>query len=473
MKAMRKILAVALVVVMMMALVVTASAAEGDKTITLKNGAKGKTYTLYKFLDAKIEDDVTFYTTTNATMAGSMKTGAADIFDVVGPDASGVYGVAVKSGKDNAAKDWFTTNAMTDANKADTWEADGGEKVWTVAPGYYCVTTGETDTVLTITQNTDNQVIYDKNDYQPVTPVDPDPDDPTTNGSKTVQETTASVGDTLHYTVKFTATNFNGAGADAKKITKYIITDTPVGVTLNSDIVVKVGGTQIEAAGAFNSENKLVLDWVDTDNKSLYDSGVEVVITYSGVVNKNALTEGAKNSAEIDFEDVDGEVTPINPDDEEPVVTKTCSFTLNKVDNTAEAKPLTGAKFKLYDAETAGNEIKVVKTDDGAYRVAEATEEASAVEIEAGTAVVSGLEAGNYWLEETQAPLGYNLLTARVVVNVTADGTNEISVQNSTGATLPTTGGFGTTMLLTSGVILFGTMAIVLVTKKRLYNEGM
>lgn len=58
---------------------------------------------------------------------------------------------------------------------------------------------------------------------------------------------------------------------------------------------------------------------------------------------------------------------------------------------------LTGATFKLYDAETGGNEIKVVKVEDSVYRVAEDGEDG--VEIEAGSVTVKGLAAdATYYL---------------------------------------------------------------------------
>ncbi len=67
----------------------------------------------------------------------------------------------------------------------------------------------------------------------------------------------------------------------------------------------------------------------------------------------------------------------------------TYGFKIHKTDGTLN---LDGAKFKLYDAATSGNEIKVVlvKTENGVnyYRVATASEQNSAVEIEAGMKIL-------------------------------------------------------------------------------------
>lgn len=66
--------------------------------------------------------------------------------------------------------------------------------------------------------------------------------------------------------------------------------------------------------------------------------------------------------------------------------------------------------------------------------------------------ILNGLDAGTYHLEETKAPDGYNKLTAPVTVTITEEGkVNEttngtVYVSNNAGATLPSTGGMGTTL---------------------------
>ena len=87
---------------------------------------------------------------------------------------------------------------------------------------------------------------------------------------------------------------------------------------------------------------------------------------------------------------------------------------------------------------------------------------------------VNGLAAGTYYLEETQAPDGYNKLTEPVKVVITKSTTaNEdewtitkgasiqpeadkiIDIENSTGSLLPSTGG--------KGAIAFAVIAAILV----------
>ncbi|SDB02429.1 LPXTG-motif cell wall anchor domain-containing protein [Streptococcus henryi] len=136
---------------------------------------------------------------------------------------------------------------------------------------------------------------------------------------------------------------------------------------------------------------------------------------------------------------------------------------------------LTGAKFRLYDAASNGNEIKVVKNADGTYRVAEAGE--TGVDIDAGTAVVKGLKGlETYHLEETKAPDGYNILTARQAVKLVdandatkaADAT--VTVKNNKGTALPSTGSFGTTMFYLAGSVLLVGALVYMISKRRMNN---
>lgn len=127
---------------------------------------------------------------------------------------------------------------------------------------------------------------------------------------------------------------------------------------------------------------------------------------------------------------------------------------------------LTGATFKLYDAETGGNEIKVVKVEDGVYRVAEDGEEG--VEIEAGSVTVKGLAAdATYYLEETKAPEGYNILTKRQAVTIKVDNSAEAKVVNNAGTELPSTGSYGTTIFYVLGTVLVAGVLIYVVASRR------
>lgn len=106
-----------------------------------------------------------------------------------------------------------------------------------------------------------------------------------------------------------------------------------------------------------------------------------------------------------------------------------------------------------------------------------------------GKIQINGLAEGTYYLKETKAPKGYNLLknpievTIAPVVDTTTneiksekitvkkDGAPaevpEVKVENNTGSLLPSTGGMGTTLIyLIGGALVLGS-GIVLANKKR------
>ena len=152
----------------------------------------------------------------------------------------------------------------------------------------------------------------------------------------------------------------------------------------------------------------------------------------------------------------------------------------------ADHKLLNGAEFKLYDAKTSGNIIKVVRLDNGNYRVAMPGESGSADIIAVnGKVRISGLDKTIYWLEETKAPDGYNKLTERKPVDLTSGSNNTtltsdtwseadhgVAVENNAGAILPDTGGMGTTLFYVIGGGLMVAAVVLLVTKKRMEHKN-
>ena len=438
----------------------------GSATITIENASQGKDYTLYKLFDATVgaNGEVAYTVPSGKTL------GENDYFSV---NSQG--NVSAKENID-VSSEAFKTWAASFGSQVATATAENNKIVFTgLTYGYYYVQSSLGGTI-TVDSTTPNATLKDKNETKPIIPDDMDGGGKTiiVNG-QTVTESSVKIGETVTYQIKFEATNHvtegTGDNVTSKLITQYTVVDTPTNVAIDEDsVAVTVAGTTINNyTKSFDADGvmTLTLPWADNDT-SIYASPSEVVITYNATVTKEAQDGKANNKASIKYTTEDGE-NPIDPDEPEyPTLITTHSFTLNKTDENGKA--LTGATFRLYDAQTGGNEIKVVKVSDGVYRVAEDGE--AGVDIEAGTAVVKGLKADTtYYLEETKAPNGYNILTERKAVTVTKDDAAKVTVENHSGAELPSTGSYGTTIFYVVGSVLILGVLIYVIASRRVKKD--
>ena len=461
--------------------------AGGTGTITIRNASQSQTYTVYKLFDATVTADGT-------GISYKVPTGKALPADnpYFAVDSKG--NVTAKEGA-TVSSEAFATWAKSFGTKVKEAEATDNTLEFTnLTFGYYFVTSS-LGAVLTVDSTKPNATVIDKNETNPTIP------DSTNGGGKkivaadgtTSSTTTAKIGDTVPFQFKFNATNFvTAADVTTKQIKSYTITDTPTALTINQDSVVVKVGTEIlikdqDYTVSFDNTGKMtvVLTWIKADKSTIYNSPIEVNVTYSAVVTKDAKEGEATNTATLGYNSFnptdptdpnypdnpnpdtpDTPVDPNKPEDYKTTVT-THRFTLKKTNEANDT--LTGAEFKLYDASTGGTEIKLVKDPDGTYRVAEANEKG--VVIEAGQVVIKGLKGTTtYYLEETKAPDGYNILTERQAIEVTSDNTAEANVVNKKGGLLPSTGSIGTTMFYLSGAVMLIGAFIFMVSKRRMKN---
>ena len=107
------------------------------------------------------------------------------------------------------------------------------------------------------------------------------------------------------------------------------------------------------------------------------------------------------------------------------------------------------------------------------YRVAEADEEG--VEVidmsKASSAVIYGLDgADTYYIEEIEAPKGYNMLTA-AQAQAMGNANVAVAIVNVAGVLLPSTGGMGTTIFYVLGGLMVVGALVILVTNKRMRSR--
>ena len=451
-----------------------------DGTITIENPVAGQTYEIYKLFDLesydKSKNAYTYTISKNSVWYEFVKD---ETYVNLEESVDNKYVVTWKENADvaafaRAALTYAETNNIT--NQGSITAQENGVIFENLPLGYYLVDSS-LGTVVSLDTTVKDVTIKEKN-----TPPTIDKDI-IENGN--VDSNTANIGDKVNYEVEINA---------KKGAQSYVLTDTMTeGLTFNNDVVVTAGDdTLVEgtdytivypAAGetfTFKVEfKKAYLDAIETST--------DIIVTYSATINENAVINGTGNvnSATLKYGD---------SSETEPSYVRTYVLAFDLIKTDSNQTQLAGAEFELYKEATGGEAIQFV-IDEGNYRVATAIEISNSTitkvtKIAVGTARIEGLDEGTYYLEETKAPEGYNKLTSRVPVTlvseIEADGftqitkienqdttqfkytNDDVTVINTTGSLLPSTGGMGTVLFITVGSIMVLGFGVLLVTKLRL-----
>lgn len=331
-----------------------------------------------------------------------------------------------------------------------------------------------------------------------------------------------------------------------------------------SSLVVKIGGTIVPATSSV--EGNTVTNYTLAVNGQKftltipfatlkrYNAGTAIVVTYNAFVNNKALTtdyENNKANLEYSHSPYD-DTTNKTPDKEVYVID--LNIDVNKVAENANGSKLAGATFKLYktvsgevtyseaaefdanatyysDNDGADTVVAIADAEEfsaytGTLYIKEAGEDSKryykwdaannvVTWVTTGgddfvtnnqgklTTQVRGLDQGTYYLEETVAPKGYNLLTNPVEVTITATETSSANehkvtytsssgasitngivdltqeqksaqpvatatIINNAGTVLPATGGIGTTIFYIVGIVLVLGSGVVMITRRRM-----
>ncbi len=473
MKHARKLASLLLALVMVFALATTAFAAETvttptTGTITVENPVKGRTYTAYKIFDV-VYDTKGHYSYT----IDSNNEWYGTVSDYARNATHGLTLTPVNGGDTYVVttNDGFSAPDFADALKADVngkagktlSVADGKATVTGLDLGYYFVTSS-TGALCNLTTTNPTVTIHDKNDMP---------------FEKKDDKVSAEVGETVNYTIKGKVPDYTGFTTYT-----YKVTDTmSEGLTFKKDVKVTVGGTDVTAACTItydvdNNANKFT---VSIPVKK-YTIGAEIEVTYSALVNENAVAKISKNSATLTYSNNPSEGTEKTTTPVEETVYSS-KIVIDKYEKGSTTTKLEGAEFVLYKEVTPEGGTTATKQY---YKWNEENKKVEWVENMAdatvvttndkGEATFNGLADGTYYLVETKAPAGYNPLEEPVQVEVKGGSTEAdlsvtANVANSTGTTLPSTGGMGTTIFYVLGSALVLGAVVLLVTKKRMSTK--
>ena len=253
-----------------------------------------------------------------------------------------------------------------------------------------------------------------------------------------------------------------------------------------------------------------------------------ILVFYDAWLNEDAVIglDGNPNTAYLEFSNnPNGDGAGRTEDDK--VIVFTYELDGTKVDGKTQAA-LQNAKFVLLNGakteaamvvdgkvkewvkvatEAAAGDVQMPETYEGWLELNQQHNGLILTSAEGGTFKIAGLDDGTYYLREIQAPNGYNLLEEDVQLVITATTANgqewdgaantaltgltiavdngaaqngvldtgivNVTVENNQGATLPETGGMGTTLFYIIGGLLVVGAGVLLVVRIRMkaHNE--
>lgn len=316
--------------------------------------------------------------------------------------------------------------------------------------------------------------------------------------AKTADKTSVTKKEKVTYTITVDIPTYAAQAVDKS----FSVADLlPDGLTIVPDsICVKRNETDITDQAGDQADDQYALDTTATNDytfklsvsKDQYANnswanygGQKLVITYTATLNDNnttAVNATETNTATLDYSNYPY-VENSHKQKTASVDVTTFAIKIDKYDNGDTGIKLANAKFDLYRTATQA------EIDAGTFVIIPHTE-VKGIKLESvvtgdnGTATFEKYEAnGNkytYYLVETQAPSGYNLLDNAVQVNFTDTDVEEtagvytVKVPNSSGIQLPITGGTGTILFTVIGIALMAGAVVLLVIsrKKSKATEG-
>ena len=324
------------------------------------------------------------------------------------------------------------------------------------------------------------------------------------------------------YTYKFTDTFDKGFDAvNTSNVKVYLSNDKKLdleGESIDTDITSYFSDTNgsiqytpaTEAQGeTAGTKATLTVSTKDLKKAATYSKSQPqyVIVSYTAKLNAKAEIglPGNVNTAKLTYsnnpdQSGQGENQPTHDTPEDKVIVFTYGLDVTKVDSKNDKTKLKDAEFKLKNSDG-----KWATITDGKVTGWTATENDGAVlkSDAEGNFKVTGLDNGTYTLVETKAPAGYNLPANGFSVTLTAttangqtwngtaasaltglavkvdqtDGTGNadtglgaITIKNTQGSSLPSTGGMGTVLLYVAGIAVFVLAGATLVMALRRRN---
>ena len=302
---------------------------------------------------------------------------------------------------------------------------------------------------------------------------------------KAADKTSVTKGEKVTYTITVDIPTYASQAVDKSF---YVSDFLPNGLTIDpASIKVQIDGTDVDTA-AYTLDTTAVAEYTFklSVSASQYtaswsaNGGKRLVITYTATLNNNdttAVNVKETNTVTFDYSNYPY-VENSHKQKTDTVDVTTFAIKIDKYVKNDEHAKLANAKFDLYRTATqaeviAGSAVNIPHTTENGIKL-----ESDLVTDANGTATFAKYEANgtnyDYYLVETQAPSGYNILDNAVRVNFTdteveaTAGVYTVKVPNSSGIQLPITGGTGTVIFTIIGIALMvGAVVLFVVSRKK------
>lgn len=510
-KTIQKLMAALLAVAMVCAMAIPAFATDGDATaaaatgtgsITIENAVTNQTYKIYRILNLEYHADTNSYRYTangawedfilreNNNFKLDKETGAVTWINT-NPENNGTAIQQIANSAGKYAE--YTPNNVQEDGSA---KANGITLTFSNLPlGWYLVVSDLVDLdkgALCSIDTTDPTVeIREKNSNSTL-------DKSILKGDQLLSVNNAGIGDVVNFQLDIVVKDGQPKG--------YVVHDKmSEGLTFNSGSVSVSLLRHSDGNASGNLTTGYTLDTHPGDGCTFevkFDDGTlkpndMVTISYTATVNNKAVIAGSGNTNEAYLQYNNNKTTVTHT-----TTTYVWGMGVRKFANLGNGDTdhaLADAEFKLYkgaDADKKYAAFSTATTVDGTsvYKltnwVTDAATATAVVTPASGNIKLEGLDEGTYYLEETKAPVGYNKLTAPIIVVIkstlptaggdasytvkygeTTPADHVVRVENKAGVELPSTGGMGTTIFYVVGGGLMVAAIVLLVTKKRMENK--
>ncbi len=491
---MKRIVSLLLVLSVVFALGMTAMAAEEKAapeapkyTITIQNPTPGHTYEAYQIFAATLSKD--------GKILSDVKWGTGvtqEVQTAMGNAADKVLELTDEGKAKNFAKE--VAKYLNSANAKKSSAVDGNNyTIGNLEAGYYLVkdtdgsVTGHDSYTAYIMQVVGDKTVSPKSGVAQVEKKVKDIND--TTGAMTEWQDSADydVNDEIPFQLKATL----APNVDAYNTYKVVFHDTlSEGLTYKNVQKITIDGNEVTSHFTVTHTpegNKLTISCDDVKAQGARNDSV-IIVEYTATLNDKAVlgSKGNPNTVHLEFSNNpnyagEAAASPMGKTPEDKVMIFTYQVEVNKVNE--KDQPLQGAGFTLY------KKYKDEAENEGYRKIGE--------EKTGGTTFNwTGLDDGEYKLVETTTPDGYNTMkdvlftidaahdevSENPALNTLTGGdtftgavdTGKLTAQivNKPGVQLPSTGGVGTTIFYIAGGVLVLLSGVVLLTKKRSYEQA-